>query len=145
MYAIRSYYVFGPMGLTRLTGGSIAMMALTTMYPFQFFRDAVADWALGQDPACHIKYGAWFNEVMKGTIPSVTKPVPLTAGQKSRIDIPVLLFLGNHDRIVGDAEEAKKVAEDYPDIRIEILESGHLIGVERHEEVNEVVSEFLGI
>jgi pimeloyl-ACP methyl ester carboxylesterase len=137
--------LFGPMGLTRLTKGSIAMMALTTMYPFQFLRDAVAGWALGHDPACHLKYGAWFNEVMKGTIPSVTKPVPLTTGQKSRMDIPVLLFLGRHDRIVGDAEEAKRVAEEYPDIRIEILESGHLIGVERHEEVNGILSEFLGI
>lgn len=137
--------LFGPMGLTQLTAGSVAMMGLATMYPFQFLRDAVADWALGEDPVCHNKYGDWFNEIMKGTIPSVTMPVPMSTEQKNQIDIPVLLFLGSHDRIVGEAETAKKAADDYPDIRIEILESGHLIAVECAEKVNKIVSEFLEI
>jgi pimeloyl-ACP methyl ester carboxylesterase len=137
--------LFGPMGLTQLTNGSVAMMSLATMYPFQFFRDAVAKWALGSDPACHMKYGDWFNEIMKGTIPSVSKPVPMSTDQKRQIDIPVLLFLGSNDRIVGDPEQARKLAEEYPNIEIEILESGHLIAVERAEEVNERLSEFLEI
>lgn len=137
--------LFGPMGLTQLSSGSVAMMGLTTIYPFQFLRDAVAKWALGEDPACHIKYGNWFNEIMQGTIPSVLKPVPMTTEQKKKIDIPVLLFLGSHDRIVGDEEIARERAKDYPNIKIEILESGHLIAVECAEEVNERLSEFLEI
>lgn len=137
--------LFGPMGLTQLTNGSVAMMALSTMYPFQFFRDAVAKWALGSDPACHMKYGDWFNEIMKGTIPSVSKPVPMSTEQKRQIDIPVLLLLGSNDRIVGDAEQARECADEYPSIEIEILESGHLIAVECSEEVNESLSAFLDI
>ena len=137
--------LFGPMGLTQLTNGSIAMMSLTTMYPFQFLRNSVANWALGKNPVCHQKYGDWFNAIMKGTIPSIAQPVPMSTEQKSAIDIPVLLFLGSRDKIVGDVEKAKTMAEDYPNIQIEVLESGHLIAVEHSEEVNETLSAFLEI
>ena len=135
--------LFGPMGLTQLTGGSIAMMALSTMYPFQFLRDAVANWALGTSPICHEKYGEWFNAIMKGTIPSIAQPVPMSSEQKKAMDMPVLLFLGSRDKIVGDAGIAESVARDYHDIQIEILESGHLIAVEHSGKVNEIVSAFL--
>lgn len=137
--------LFGPMGLTQLTSGSVVMMGLSTMYPFQFMRDIVANWALGHDHGTHLKYGEWFNEVMKGTVPSVMMPVPMSAEQKNQMDMPVLLFLGSNDRIVGDAEHARDLAEEYPNIEIEILESGHLISVECADEVNERLSEFVEI
>lgn len=135
--------LFGPMGLTQLTKGSVGMMMLSTMYPLQVFRDAVADWAIGTAPVCHEKYGDWFNLVMKGTIPSITHPIPMTTEQKKSMNIPVLLFLGSKDRIVGDAQIAKNMAEDYPNIEIEILESGHLIAVEHSEEINKKIEAFL--
>lgn len=135
--------LFGPMGLTQLTKGSVGMMMLSTMYPFQFLRDAVADWALGTAPICHNKYGDWFNSTMKGSIPSIAQPIPMTIEQKKSMNIPVLLFLGSKDKIVGDAMVAKNMAEDYPNIQIEILESGHLIAVEYYNEVNETVVSFL--
>ena len=113
------------------------------MYPFQFLRDAVADWAIGTAPVCHQKYGAWFNAIMKGTIPSVTQPIPMTTVQKQQMDLPILLFLGSNDKIVGDAQIAQKMAEDYPNIQIEILNSGHLMAVEKKEIVNEHISNFL--
>ncbi|MBN1183656.1 MAG: alpha/beta hydrolase [Bacteroidales bacterium] len=135
--------LFGPMGLTQLTKGSIAMMAISSMYPFQFLRNAVADWAIGTAPVCHEKYGLWFSSVMKGSIPSIARPVPVNSEQKKSINIPVLLFLGSKDKIVGDAKVAKKTAEDYPNIQIEVLDSGHLIAVEHFEKVNQIVSDFL--
>jgi pimeloyl-ACP methyl ester carboxylesterase len=140
---VNKMVLFGPMGLTQLTKGSIAMMGLTTVYPFQFLRDAVADWAIGTAPVCHQKYGAWFNAIMKGTIPSVTQPIPMTTVQKQQMDLPILLFLGSNDKIVGDAQIAQKMAEDYPNIQIEILNSGHLMAVEKKEIVNEHISNFL--
>jgi pimeloyl-ACP methyl ester carboxylesterase len=135
--------LFGPMGLTPLTSGSIAMMGISTMYPVQFLRDAVAKWALGTAPKCHDKYDEWFNQIMKGTIPSIAHPVTMTEVQKETMDIPILLFLGTEDRIVGDANEAKEMGEMYPDIQIEVLESGHLIAVEHANKVNKTLSDFL--
>lgn len=140
---VESLALFGPMGLTQLTGKSIMMLSVASMYPFPFLREKVANWALGKDQNVNNRYGDWFNCILKGTIPSIGKPVPMTTEQKSRMDLPVLLFLGTEDPIVGDAEFAQKTAEEYPDIRIEILESGHLVAVEHADFVNSVVVDFL--
>jgi pimeloyl-ACP methyl ester carboxylesterase len=121
------------------------MMTLATMYPFQWIRDIVANWALGRDPKSHQAYGAWFNASMSGTIPSIAAPVPMTTAQKQAMDLPVLLYLGTNDKIVGDAGIARDMAEAYPNIRIETLDSGHLIAVEESEIVNQGISDFLGL
>ncbi len=138
-----SLALFGPMGLTQITGKSIMMLSIATMYPFQSVRNRVTKWALGEDESVNQLYGKWFDCVMRSTIPSVAKPVPMTREQKSGMTMPVLLFLGNQDPIVGDAGVAEKVAREYPDIRVEILESGHLVAVEQREYVNRVVADFL--
>lgn len=140
---VRTLSLFGPMGLTGLTNSSIFMLSVATMYPFRVIRNYVAKWALGESEYCNEKYGDWFSSIMKGTIPSLARPVPMTTAQKEKMDLPVLLFLGTKDLIVGDAEVAKKTAEEYPNIRIEIMESGHLISAEHYERVNAIVKEFL--
>jgi pimeloyl-ACP methyl ester carboxylesterase len=142
---VESLALFGPMGLTRLTRSSIMMLSLATIYPFPFIRDQTAKWALGEGDNVHRKYGDWFNAIMKGTIPSLAQPVPMTSAQKKAMDLPVLLFLGTKDRIVGDVELARQAAMDFPDIQIEVLESGHLVSVEHAESVNKVVRAFLGL
>lgn len=142
---VESLSLFGPMGLTQLSGKSIMMLSIASMYPFPFIREKVRIWALGNDQNVNGKYGDWFSCILKGTIPSLGMPVPLNTEQKARMDLPVLLFLGTEDHIVGDAEIARKTAEEYPDIRIEVLKSGHLVAVEHEEFVNTVVSEFLDL
>lgn len=140
---VESLALFGPMGLTQLSNGSIFMLTVASMYPFQFIRDKVAVWALGTDSYCHEKYGNWFNAIMKHTIPSVAQPVPMTTEQKNQMELPVLLFLGTQDKIVGDSDNAIKKAMDYPNIQVEVYESGHLIATEQREKVNPVVRDFL--
>ena len=140
---VASLALFGPMGLTQLSGKSIMMLSIATMYPLQSIRDRVIRWALGEDEYVIGKYGEWFNCMMKATIPSVGKPVPMTTAQKSAMDLPVLLFLGTKDQIVGDVDVAKSQAESYPNIRLEVLESGHMIAIEHADYVNSVVREFL--
>jgi hypothetical protein len=34
--------------------------------------------------------------------------------------------------------------QDIPDIQVEVLNTGHLIGAEQPEKINELLSEFLG-
>jgi len=140
---VESLSLFGPMGLTQLTGKSIMMLSIASMYPFPFIRDKVTRWALGNDPYVNKVYEDWFNGILKGTIPSLGMPVPMSTDQKAEMDLPVLLFLGTKDPIVGNADFARKTAEEYPDIHIEVLESGHLVAVEHAEYVNSVLCEFL--
>lgn len=140
---VESLALFGPMGLTQLSGKSIFMLAVSSMYPLQPIRNFVAKWAIGNDEYVIQKYGDWFNQIMVATIPSVCRPIPMTKEQKQQIKIPVLLFLGIKDPIVGDAETAKQMALDYPNIQIEVLESGHLISAEKSEVVNKKLIQFL--
>lgn len=141
---VESLVLLSPMGLTPLTGGSIFMMSVGSMYPFPFIRRAVTTWAIGSDDYCNRKYGDWFDAIIRGTIPSFARPESMTADQKERIQIPVLLFLGTHDPIVGDADAARIAAQDYQDIQTVILSSGHLIAVEQRDTVNQLISGFFG-
>lgn len=68
---------------------------------------------------------------------------PSQCGQKESMGLPVLLFLVTRDPIVGGPGFAKQTAEEYPDIRIDALESGHLVAVEQKVLVNSVVQESL--
>jgi pimeloyl-ACP methyl ester carboxylesterase len=131
--------------LDKLTGGSMMMLSMATLYPFQFIRNWVTTWALGENEYIRETYGEWFNCILKGTIPSVAQPVPMSEEQKRSMGMPVLLFLGTNDPIVGDPQIASEAGDIYPDIRIEILESGHLIAVEQPTYINEVTADFLGI
>ena len=58
------------------------------------------------------------------------------------MQMPVLTFLGTKDKVIGDAEKAKTLAENIPDVRVEIVESGHLIGAEIPDIVNPAMHEF---
>ena len=140
---VESLALFGPMGLTQLSGKSIFMLSAASLYPLQAVRNSVTKWAIGNDEYVNRKYGDWFNQIMKATIPSVAMPVPMKTLQKQQMDLPVLLFLGTKDAIVGDADIAKQAALDYPNIQIEILDSGHLISVEKADFVNATITEFL--
>jgi pimeloyl-ACP methyl ester carboxylesterase len=135
--------LFGPMGITPLSGASFFMLSVASLYPFDFIRTWVENWALGSDQRVHGKYGEWFNCMLSFTIPSVAQPVPMTTQQKKQMDLPVLLFLGTKDPLVGDAEIASELASDYSNITIEVLKSGHLIAVEHAETVNQALSTFL--
>ncbi len=142
---VESISLFGPMGLTPLSVKSIFMLSVASMYPLDIIREKVVHWAFGDDNYCHEKYGDWFDIIMRGTIPSISQPVPMTVEQKKSMQMPILLFLGTSDPIVGDAEIARLEAEQYPDITIHTLHSGHLIAVEQRKFINQKVVEFLNL
>lgn len=91
----------------------ILLFSIATIYPFQFVRDQVTRWAIGTDPYVLEKYGDWFNCIMKGTVPLVAHPIQLSTAQKSRFEVPILLFLGTKDQIVGHADYVNKVVEEF--------------------------------
>ena len=140
---VEKLVLLGPMGLTELSSTSIMMMSLPIMYPFPFIRNYVSEWAIGNDPYVQEKYGEWFDYILQSTIPSLAEPMPLTKKQKENFETPILLFLGTNDALVGDVKIAKAMAEEYPDIQVEILNSGHLISTEKKDSVNKEIEKFL--
>jgi pimeloyl-ACP methyl ester carboxylesterase len=56
--------------------------------------------------------------------------------------MPVIFIFGTRDNLVGDPEAAKPLVQDVPDVRVEIVEAGHLIGGEIPEERNQLILDF---
>jgi pimeloyl-ACP methyl ester carboxylesterase len=56
--------------------------------------------------------------------------------------VPVLFVFGELDNLVGGPEAARALVQDIPDVRVEIVEAGHLMGAELPEQVNELIIEF---
>jgi len=140
---VESLILLGPMGLTQLSGKSIMMISLPSMLPVKPLRKYVTKWAIGDDLYVQERFGDWFDLILQSMFSSVAQPVPLTTEQKKTIELPVLLFLGTEDEIVGAAEDAEKMAVDFPNIQIHTLESGHLIGLQKAKEVNPTIIDFL--
>jgi pimeloyl-ACP methyl ester carboxylesterase len=90
------------------------------------------------------QYEEWFGLVMTGSFPKESAPKAFTPEQLQGMEVPVLLVLGAKDNLTGAPEMVRPLAEHVPDIRIEVLDSGHLIGVEEAETVNDLLVEFFG-
>jgi pimeloyl-ACP methyl ester carboxylesterase len=132
----------GPMGL-HAGIKSLAIMTVSMVFPIPPVQRATGTWALGRSQVIRNQASDWFYAVTRGVIGRPTAPRQLSAEQLSAIKVPVLLILGTDDNLVGDPEKAAEHARNMTNIRIDILESGHLISMERSEEVNRLISEFL--
>lgn len=134
--------LLGPMGMTPATGETALRIMLAQFYPFGPVKASTARWALGEDAKVLQESDEWFQIVMGGMVPKVSLPVVFTPEQLRTIEVPVLLVIGTRDRLTSDPEKVKELANNVPDIRIEVLDSGHLIGIEKADTVNEMVPAF---
>lgn len=75
--------------------------------------------------------------------PTISRSEAAERGELERLEMPVLLLLGTRDPLVGDGSRAAERAAAMPDLRVETLESSHLVAVERASEVNELLVGFL--
>jgi pimeloyl-ACP methyl ester carboxylesterase len=137
--------LLGPMGITSLGLRAAVKMMMVSMFPGDAQVGRTSRWAIGEAPAVDDGYGEWFATVLRSVAspPRVGRPVALKPDEMRRIDQPVLLVLGTNDHLVGDANRAASRAGAFPNLRIELLSGGHLIGVERAAEMNAVLGVFL--
>jgi pimeloyl-ACP methyl ester carboxylesterase len=139
---VKKLALLGPMGYSSTTDMASLRIAMVSMIPFKPLQNTTVTWALGDSPVVLDTTEEWFREVMSGTFPSVARPVRFTSEQLQSIEIPVLLVLGDEDRLLGKPEKASSLARNIPDIRIDVVDSGHLISLEQVDLVNELLYEF---
>ena len=137
--------LLGPMGVVPLGVSAALRMMMVNTFPKDRRVERTARWAIGSAPAVVDEYGPWFSAVLRSiaTPPRVGRPVALKPDEMRSLAMPVLLVLGNRDNLVGDPLKAARRAGSFPDIEVRILESGHLIGVERAAEVDRLLVPFL--
>jgi len=148
-YAIRypervsTLILTGPMGLTPPKPQMALRLLAAQFIHLRAIERGTLDWVLGRSPTVREPYGEWFSLMMKGSFPHVVPPTGIAQEDLAKINVPVLLFLGTTDNLVGPAEKAAKAASVMPNVRIEIVESSHLVNVEAADDVNRGIAEFL--
>lgn len=133
----------GPMGLGG-TNASVLRILLTTMFPLKAFHKSTIRWAFGDDPEVRAAIEEWFRLILEGVVSRQPRPRPFSPEELRSLKQPVLLVLGSRDGLVGSPARSMKAAQDIPDVRIEVLDAGHLVSAERPDEFNRLVLDFLG-
>lgn len=80
---------------------------------------------------------------MEGVISRQARPQPFTHQQLQSLNMPVLLLLGKRDGLVGNPENTKQLAKNIADVKVEILDKGHLISAEKADRFNTLVHDFI--
>lgn len=140
---VKSISLLGPMGMTPATSSVNTKLMAYQLFPLKPFQKSMFRWALGYDQDVVEETEEWFWLVLNGVTRKGSPPNTFTPEQLKEIDIPVLLILGDKDGLVGDPQTVIPLADNVPNINIEILSSGHLIGMEKPEESNALIMEFL--
>lgn len=133
----------GPMGLSS-PNKQFVIMGASVAFPFYPVDRLTVRWALGTNPTVRDEAYPWFLAVMAGSFGRPTPPRQLTADELGRIQAPVLLILGDDDNLVGDPDAAAAHAQAIPTIEVHTLESAHLVNLERADEANQLIAQFLG-
>ena len=121
---------------------TVILMMLAQSFPARPVQTVTFKWAFGDKPELNEYFGEWFRLYMRGLIPTPVRPLNLKAEELKKIQSPTLAYFGTKDGVVGNAEKTKKLAQNIPNARIEIVESGHLIGAELSETVNTAIIDF---
>jgi pimeloyl-ACP methyl ester carboxylesterase len=133
----------GPMGLTPPPLQMGLRLVAAQFIHLPSIEQATLKWVLGSSPVVLEPYGEWFVTLMRGAFPCVVPPVGIPSDELAQIQVPVLLILGSHDNVVGNADRAAAAARVMPNVQIEVLDSAHLVNWEKSDDVNESIARFL--
>ena len=136
--------LLGPMGYTGATR-SVMRIAFAQFYPLPIIHRATFRWAFGEDPTVNGEFLDWFTLLMKSTYPEKVPPLPLSTESRQGLSVPTMFVFGAHDNLVGDPGAARALVADIPGVRVEVVDSGHLMGAERPREINALLLDFLGV
>jgi len=155
--AIGSYYalhyperveklaLLGPMGYAG-ANESIMRIMFAQFFPLKPVQKSTFKWAFSDSDKVIEEFGEWFTLTMSGYTGFTLRVAPseLSPEHRQSFEIPVMFIFGTRDNLVGDPVAAKALVQDVPDVRVEIVEAGHLMGAEIPEECNQLILDFLG-
>jgi pimeloyl-ACP methyl ester carboxylesterase len=138
---VEKLVLLGPMGYAGATESVIRIM-FAQFFPLKFIQDSTFSWAFSNNPKLKSEFSEWFPLVMTGYNPAKVAPLPFSAEERQGLQVPVLFVFGERDNLVGDPEAAKALVQDIPNVRVEVVEAGHLMGGEQPEQVNALITGF---
>jgi pimeloyl-ACP methyl ester carboxylesterase len=135
--------LLGPMGYAGANESIIRIM-FAQFFPLEPIQKSTFKWAFSDSDKLIEEFGEWFTLTMTGYTGGAIRVAPsmLSAEQRQSFQMPVMFIFGTRDNLVGDPEAAQALVQDIPDVRVEIVEAGHLMGGEIPNECNQLILEF---
>ena len=140
---VKKMVLMGPMGYAGATE-SIIRILFAAFFPLKPIQDSTFKWAFSDSAVLKEDFAEWFPLVMTGFDSKKVTPLPLSAEQRQSFQMPVMFIFGERDNLVGDPIAAKALVQDVPDVRVEIVAAGHLMGGELPDECNQLILDFFG-
>jgi len=135
--------LLGPMGYS---GAFQAVIRITfaQLFPLKPVQDSTFSWAFSDNSQLKEDFSEWFPLFMTGYNSVKVAPLPFSAEVRQSVQVPVMFVFGEHDNLVGDPQKARSLVQDISDVRVEIVDAGHLMGAEKPEECNRLILDFFG-
>ncbi len=141
---VRALALASPIGLRPLHGKTILLSRLSERFPLPVISRYATDHFLGEGLLQDTVRAGRLGTLLTRTHNAWPGYPAFSRQHLASVSMPSLVFLATEDHMLGKVDYAQRVVRRIPDLRLRILESGHLVSLEKHEEVREQVLEFLG-
>ena len=126
---VEKLILLGPMGYAGATQ-SVMRIMFAQFFPLKPIQESTFRWAFSDSARLIEEFGEWFQLIMTGLNPAKVAPMPLSAEKRQRFSVPVKFVFGERDNLVGDPEAASALVQDIPDVQVQVVDAGHLMGAE---------------
>lgn len=135
--------LLGPMGYSGAVQ-SVIRITFAQLFPLKPIQDSTFSWAFSDSTQLKEDFSEWFPLVMSGYNSVKVAPLPFSAEERQSLQVPVMFVFGERDNLVGDPQTARSLVQDISDVRVEIVDAGHLMGAEKPEECSQLILDFFG-
>ena len=135
--------LLGPMGIKANTIGVVIRLFKVLIFPTQKNKEALTKWVLGEDKHVNDEMAEYMNVAMNcaGKMPI---PKGIKKKQMEKIKAKTLLVLGEKDNPIGNPKKNAEFAKTHiKNVKVAIVDTGHLMSMEKPELINSLILEFL--
>jgi pimeloyl-ACP methyl ester carboxylesterase len=136
--------LLGPMGYSGATQ-SVIRILFAQLFPLKPIQESTFSWAFSNNPKLKNEFNEWFPLLMSECTPIKVMPLPFSAEERKQLKIAVLFIFGERDNLVGDPGEARSLVQDMQNVRVEIVNAGHLMAAEIPEQINSLLIDFFTV
>jgi pimeloyl-ACP methyl ester carboxylesterase len=135
--------LLGPMGYSGAFQ-SVIRITFAQLFPLKPVQDSTFSWAFSDSSQLKDDFSEWFPLFMSGYNSVKVAPLPFSTEERQRLQMPVMFVFGERDNLVGDPQKARSLVQDISDVRVEIVDAGHLMGAEKPAECSQLILDFFG-
>ncbi len=134
--------LIGSMGIAPSVPKVIAKLTLYSFFPYKILRKNMAKWAFGESSRLD-SAREYFSAVLVGVLGRYYAPMTTPQDMLRNIEADTLIILGKNDNLVGSPQKSVKYTSSMKNVKHIVMESGHLINMEKSNEVNNAILAFL--